>query len=141
MHAIASMLPKLRDNPSRFGLVTANGGYLSKHASGIYSATPVLGKWERENPSRYQKEIDSMESPDFTETPEGLGTIETYTVCHTRGIPDRGIVIGRLAKSGKRFLANTPVDSALFINMMKEEQIGRTGTVSSEGDLNIFMPA
>ncbi len=141
MHAIASMLPKLRDNPSHFGLFTANGGYLSKHASGIYSATPVLGKWERENPSRYQKEIDSMESPDFTETPEGLGTIETYTICHTRGVPDRGIVIGRLTNSGKRFLANTPVDPALFNNMMREEQIGRTGTVSSEGDLNIFMPA
>jgi hypothetical protein len=50
-------------------------------------------------------------------------------------------VIGRLTNSGKRFLANTPVDSALFNNMMREEQIGRTGTVSSEGDLNIFMPA
>ena len=100
----------------------------------------MLGKWERENPARYQEEINLMASPGFTESPEGVGSIETYTICHTRGVPDRGIVIGRLAESGKRFLANTPVDPALFVNMMKEEQIGRTGTVSSDGELNIFTP-
>jgi acetyl-CoA C-acetyltransferase len=140
MHAIATMLPKLRANPSHFGLVTANGGYLSKHATGIYSAAPVMGEWERENPINYQREIDSMESPAFTESPSGLATVETYTICHTRGIPDRGIVIGRLADSGQRFLANTPVDSELFDSMIKEEQIGRAGTVENEGELNIFFP-
>ena len=140
MHAIATMLPKLRANPSHFGLVTANGGYLSKHATGIYSATPVMGAWERENPINYQQEIDSIESPPFTESPAGIATVETYTICHTRGIPDRGIVIGRLADSGQRFLANTPVDRALFESMIKEEQIGRAGTVKNEGELNIFVP-
>ena len=41
MHAIATLLPQLRARPQAFGLITANGGYVSKHATGIYSATPV----------------------------------------------------------------------------------------------------
>ena len=31
MNAIAQMMDVLRTNPGRLGMVTANGGYLSKH--------------------------------------------------------------------------------------------------------------
>ncbi len=50
----------------------------------------------RETPASYQGEIDAMMSPRFTETPEGDAKVETYTVIHERGVPVRGIVIGRL---------------------------------------------
>ena len=66
MHAIAAMAGKVRGKPGSYGLVTANGGYLSKHATGIYSTTPTRGVWRRESPASYQAEIDAMESPEFT---------------------------------------------------------------------------
>ena len=113
---------------------------MSKHATGIYSAVPIEGKWEREKPSSYQSEIDQMRSPVFIEAPSGAGTIETYTVCHKRGLPDRGIIIGRTENSNHRFLANTPSDPDLFKEMISKEQIGRTGAVSSSGGLNLFTP-
>ena len=140
MHAIATMLPMLRANPTHYALVTANGGYLSKHATGIYSAVPVAGRWERENPSKYQSEINRMKSPVFIEEPNGVGTVETYTICHKKGVPERGIVIGRIEGTDTRFLANTPNDANLFKKMMEEEQVGRKGTVCSTDGINTFTP-
>ena len=138
MHAIATMLTKLRKNTKHFGLVTANGGYLSKHATGIYSAVPIEGKWEREPPSSYQSQIDRMASPSFIEEPNGEGTVETYTVCYKKGIPERAIVIGRLRNSDQRFLANAPTDPSLFKEMINNEQIGRRGSVRSSDGINVF---
>jgi acetyl-CoA C-acetyltransferase len=40
MHAIATMVERLRADPDAFGLVLANGGFLSKEAVGVYSARP-----------------------------------------------------------------------------------------------------
>ena len=40
MHGLAAMVPKLRQEPGTFGLVTANGGFLSKHAGCVYSTAP-----------------------------------------------------------------------------------------------------
>lgn len=140
MHAIATLLPMLRARPSSFGMITANGGYLSKHATGIYSATPTQGRWSREAPASYQAEIDTMDSPVFTETPSGPATVETYTVCFNRGVAERGIVIGRLAGNGQRFVANTPNDAVTLQSMVEQEYLGRTGQVTSMDGLNTFTP-
>ena len=45
MHGIVAMLDVLRSPAQRgtFGMVTANGGFLSKHAAGLYSTTPYGG--------------------------------------------------------------------------------------------------
>ena len=40
MNSIASMADTLRAAPGTYGLVTANGGYLTKHSAGIYSTEP-----------------------------------------------------------------------------------------------------
>ncbi len=47
MHGIAEMVWRLRREPEAFGLVTANGGMLSKHAAGIYSCRPSIVDWSR----------------------------------------------------------------------------------------------
>ena len=73
------------------------------------------------------------------ETPQGRGTIETYTVVHKREGPFLGIVVGRDA-DGRRFVANTPHDPGILAAMEASEQIGRTGTVTQAGQLNIFTP-
>src|SRR5262249_49801438 len=40
MHAIAEMMARVRARPGSIGLVTALGWYITKHAIGVYSATP-----------------------------------------------------------------------------------------------------
>jgi len=140
-HGLASILPMLRANPDNYGMVTANGGYLSKHATGIYSARPYEGKWQRENPANYQHEVDDLVSPEVTQTPNGSAVIETYTVCFARGQAEKGIVIGRLTETDQRFVANTPADADLLMSMTESEQIGRTGTVSNKEGMNLFVPS
>ena len=120
--------------------MTANGGYLSKHATGIYSTTPTRGVWRRESPASYQAEIDAMESPEFTRRPAGAAAVETYALCYGRSGPERGIVIGRLAGSGKRFIANTPNDAAALEDFGSREALGRRGAVSTRDGMNLFVP-
>ena len=138
MHAIATLLPMLRAQPSHFGLITANGGYLSKHATGIYSATPFTGKWQRESSVKIQAEINSMTSPGFAETPDGAAIVETYTVCFDKTAPMRGIVIGKLIANDQRFLANTANDATTLDMMLKKEFLNCVGTVTSVDGLNTF---
>lgn len=138
MHAVATMMDKVRAAPGTKGLVTGLGWYVTKHSLGIYGAPPPPRPWQREEPSTYQRAIDGMPHPTLTASPQGRATIETYTVLHDRdGTPVRGIIIGRLA-DGQRFLANTPDERSVLESLKSQEAIGRTGTVSSSDGTNRF---
>lgn len=145
MNAIAIMADKLREECGKFGMVTANGGFLTKHAAGVYSTEPTAPGWRREDPASYQSAIVDRARPDLVEAPEGEGVIETYTVSFGRsGEPRRGIVIGRLGDGSDpmapRFLANTPDDAGLMTAMTKEDFLGRAGVVARDDKLNVFRP-
>lgn len=141
MHAIVSMMERLRGKPGSFGLVTANGWYLTKHAMGVYSTAAPQGPWKREDPKVYQKEIDALKSPEIVAEPSGPATIETYTVVHGREAVRMGIVIGRDAQ-GRRFVANAPADEKVLVDLKSREGVGRTGMASSAdgGRKNLFIP-
>jgi len=136
MHSIVTMMGKLRADPGKFGLCTGNGWYVTKHSAGLYSTAPKEGPWQREDPKSYQKDIDAMVHPEFTETPEGRSTVETYTVVTDRKGKRFGIVVGRDAQN-RRFLANTPDDDATLDWMMREDTLGRAGDVTV-GATNLF---
>jgi acetyl-CoA C-acetyltransferase len=140
MHAIAAMVERLRTMPGSLGLVTANGNYVTKHAAGLYSTTAPGGPWQREDPSILQRELDALPRASFTEKPNGRAGIETYTVIHSKTGPELGIVVGRLAESGARFIANTQNDPALFADLETRDALGRSGSVYSEGERNVFLP-
>lgn len=141
MHAIVSMMDGLRAKPGAFGLVTANGWFLTKHAMGVYSTDPVQGAWARESPKSYQTQIDALSSPEIVREPSGPATIETYTVIHGRDRARMGIVIGRDA-NGRRFVANTPDDEATLLDLQSREGVGRPGVARSadDGMKNLFIP-
>lgn len=138
MHGIATLLPLLRAQPEQFGLITANGGRLSKHATGIYSATPLEGTWQAESTTKIQAQIDGMPSPEFIEIAHGPAKIETYTVCFDKTAPVRGIVIGRLLETDQRFIANSCEDAETLSQMMADDFLGRAGNVVSSDGLNTF---
>jgi acetyl-CoA C-acetyltransferase len=121
--------------------VTANGWYLTKQSTGIYSARRPGRPFERQDPKVLQAEIDALPHPDVTETPQGSATIETYTVVHRREGPFMGIVIGRDA-AGRRFAAHTPSDPETLAGLEHGEQVGRPGqvTTGADGQPNLFTP-
>ncbi len=136
MHSIATMVEKVRSKRGSYGLCTANGWYVTKHSAGIYSTEPVKGAWKRTDPRTYQRDIDAEAHPRIEEQPSGAGRIETYTVVTDRKGKRFGIVVGRL-EDGARFLANTPDDDETLNGMMREDMLGRSGTVTP-GANNLF---
>jgi acetyl-CoA C-acetyltransferase len=140
MHAIATMMNRLRDKPGSKGLMTALGWYITKHSVGVYSAVPKVSPWEPTGDNEIQAEIDAMPAPVLVTEANGPGTIETYTVFHDRdGQPATGIVVGRL-EDGRRFLANTSSDRSVLETLETREGVGCHGTVVPEGRVNRFDP-
>ena len=141
MHSIAVMMSRLRARPGDYGLITANGWYLTKQSTGIYSTKRPAAPFARQDPGVLQRQIDALPHPVVTETPQGAARIETYTVVHRREGPFMGIVVGRDAED-RRFVANTPSDAQTLAGLEQGEQVGRTGRVgpSPDGLTNLFTP-
>jgi len=140
MHSIATLMGKLRAKPGAYGLATANGWYLTKQSTGVYSAARPKRPFERQDPAALQRQIDALPHPEVTETPRGAARIETYTVVHRREGPFMGIVVGR-DEADRRFVALTPNDPETLGRLEQGEQVGRTGRVEAgPGDTNLFTP-
>ncbi|TME00014.1 MAG: hypothetical protein E6I76_01280 [Chloroflexi bacterium] len=119
-HAIATMSGRLRADPGAVGLCSALGGYLGKHAVGVYSTEPPAGGFRHLN---VQVELDRAPRRAFAETHEGEVTVETCTVMHDRtGAPERGIA-ACLLDDGRRTWATTD-DPRVMAAMVGDGFIG-----------------
>jgi len=140
-HSISEMLRRLRARPGAFGLVTANGNYVTKHAFGVYSTTAPAGPWRRESPSPLQAQLDALPKAPFTEMPQGAATVATYTVMHGKTCPEFAVIFGRLNATGQRFIANLPDDPAGLWDLQNRDSLGRPGQVQRAADgRNLFIP-
>ncbi|MCX7162634.1 MAG: acetyl-CoA acetyltransferase [Rhodocyclales bacterium] len=141
LHAVAETADWLRQGRGRYGMVSGNGGLMSKESVGIYSTLPGSGEWRREDPKTYQKELDAMPAPRVELQPSGAARIETYTVHFERGMPARGVIIGRLLADDARFVANTPAQSPEMLRWLLEaEPLGARGVVTNRDGANTFVP-
>ena len=138
MHAIATMVERLRKNPGSLGLVTANGWYLTKHALALYSTTRPNSPFDLSDATALNAEIASLAHPIMDPKPEGKGVVDTFTVIFGRdGQPEYGLVIGTLYNS-RRFVAHIKADRELLEKMTREDPIGLRGTVVYGETINVF---
>jgi acetyl-CoA C-acetyltransferase len=138
MHAIATMMTKLRGTSDGVGLVSALGWYLTTHAIGLYGATRPRRPWRRVQ--CHDDATDGSGAPGLAREPVGAATVETCTVMHARdGAPVHGLVIGRL-EDGRRFLANTAEDRGVLEALMSDDSVGRRGRVEPIDGKNRFEP-
>jgi acetyl-CoA C-acetyltransferase len=132
-HAIATMAGVLRDDPAAVGLVSANGGYLTKHAFGVYSATPPSRAFRHAEP---QDDVDALPRRALCEEHDGEATIESWTVMHDReGRPETGIV-ANLLDDGRRAWA-TSRDPAIVAALLTDDVAGRRVKIRADGDLEL----
>jgi acetyl-CoA C-acetyltransferase len=138
LHAIASMVARLRERPGARGLTTGNGWYLTKHSAAVWGSEPrPAGPPSAAVPAAGRAGEASI--PVAREA-VGRGCVEAYTVLYDReGAPSRGIVLGRDGR-GERFLANTRTDRDLLEAFVAAEQVGSQGRLSQEGGLCRFEP-
>lgn len=132
MHSIARMVEVLRANRGSKGLVTANGGFLTKHAFGVYSTQAPSRDYQHQD---VQPEVDACPTREADEDYFGQATIEAYTVMFS----GENAVIGHaacLTPDGKRTWANTSDQQT--INLMRsEEMCGRAVAIDAAGELSL----
>lgn len=137
-HAICTLVERLRSQAGSYGLIGANGGYLSKYAVGIYSTRPA--PFVPADNQRLQAEIDAWPAPVRAERPDGWASIESYTVIYVKGVPDHAVVAARTER-GERFLASTQDGDAQTVAEAAEgDALGRRifVRVTSQGNRFTF---
>ncbi len=109
MHAIATMAQRLAAEPGRRGLITANGGYLTKHAFGVYSATPppAAFRW-----ADVQDEVDREPVRRAHTEWEGVGTVESWTAPFDRDGGPARVFLAVRTPDDARTLAVVPDQDA-----------------------------
>ncbi len=137
MHSIAAMVQTLRADPGTKGLVWANGGYLTKHAFGVYSTEPLATGFAHADP---QDEVDALPSREVAPDHDGDATIETWTVMHGRdGAPERAFAALLLA-DGRRAWGSTD-DAAVLATMASPAEadgmIGRAVRRRADGTFEL----
>jgi len=135
-HAVATVVSDLRQRPGAYGLVWGNGGFLTKHAFGIYSTTPPPAGLRLDGDD-VQPQIDAVPFRAMAEPADAAGpaTVEAYTVMHDRdGMPETALV-ACLVPDGRRAWG-TSTDRGLAAAMCQGEWVGRGVTLDAEGTLH-----
>jgi acetyl-CoA C-acetyltransferase len=149
MHAIAETVQRARANPGTFGFVGANGGIMGKYSAGVYSTAPA--PWRPDRSGDLQAEVDAWPAPAQARYADGWATIETYTIKHARDGARAGIVVGRLDRDGRRFVARTDDrDTGVVALLAAGEPVGERVYVRSfgfgnrvtvtDGEMNTLFP-
>lgn len=136
--AIAQMMTVLRENAGEFGLLNANGWFLTKHSVGVYSTRVPEMDWRDSKNMTSQSEITADAAPKFIEQANGAAQLETFTVIYdTKGSPKRGIMFGR-QENQQRFLAEVAGGAQELESLMTNDDFSITGSVESAKGINQF---
>lgn len=133
-HSIATMAERLVAAPGALGLITANGGYLTKHSFGIYGAEPPPREFRWED---VQSEVDREPTRTALVDWTGVGTVETWTTPFDReGSPEKAFLAVR-TPDDSRVLAVIP-DAAAAATTVEEDIAGAKVQVNPDGTAAIL---
>lgn len=128
-HSIATMAELLASGPAKLGLITANGGYLTKHAFGVYGTEPPANGFRWEN---VQSAVDAEPTTPVHVEWSGTGTVETWTTPFTReGAPEKAFVAVRTPDGARTLAVVTDADQARV--SVEEDIAGAAIDVNADG--------
>ncbi|NEW34492.1 crotonase/enoyl-CoA hydratase family protein [Nocardia cyriacigeorgica] len=139
-HAVATMVEQLRANPETFGLSTSLGWYVTKHAIGIYSATPPRQAYAHLRPI-----VDHPPARPVRQSYEGPAVVEAYTLPYDRDGDPEAAILSLITPDGARVLLRSK-DSGLIDLLTDGDALGlpvavRGEQISIEGDRPVELPA
>ncbi len=120
MHSVVRMVELLRASRDSKGLITANGGYLTKHAFGVYSATPPASPFRHAD---LQAEVDALPQREAVVAYEGAATVEGYSVMYDADGLQKAFVAARTPSGARAWGVCTDADT--LTAMTEEEFCGR----------------
>lgn len=119
-HSLAALVGRLRDDPGGYGLATAVGWYLTKHAATLLSGRPAKTPYRHSCP---QEVVDNSPSRTAATGFAGTATVETYTVTYDRaGEPERAHA-ACLTDAGARALVSSD-DPGIAARMARTDPVG-----------------
>ncbi|MBU9765255.1 acetyl-CoA acetyltransferase [Mycobacterium sp. TNTM28] len=119
-HSIATMAEQLAARPGTRGLITANGGYLTKHSFGVYGTEPPAHEFRWQD---LQSEVDAEPTRRLQVEFTGVGTVESWTT-----------PVGRDGAAERAFLAvRTPADARTLARIVDTSQAAATITQDIAG--------
>ncbi|WP_312855881.1 crotonase/enoyl-CoA hydratase family protein [Nocardioides stalactiti] len=138
-HAVASLVQRLREDPDSYGLSTSLGWYLTKHAIGIYSATPPRTSYRSLTPV-----VDATPTRRALGSFVGDAVIDAYTVQFDRSGAPEAIILSAVTPDGDRALRRY-VGSDLAARGVEEELVGLPVRLEEEsatllGDSAVAVP-
>ncbi|WP_309138613.1 crotonase/enoyl-CoA hydratase family protein [Nocardia cyriacigeorgica] len=139
-HAVATMVARLRANPDTFGLSTSLGWYVTKHAIGIYSATPPHRAYTHLRPI-----VDNPPARPVRQSYTGPAVVEAYTLPYDRDGRPEAAILSLIAPDGARVLVRTKAPEML--SMLEDaDALGLPVTVHGhevtvEGKRPVAVPA
>ena len=131
MHSIATLTTLLRRDAGSRGMITANGGFLTKHAFGVYSSEAPSMPFRHQD---VQAEVDALPAREALMNYSGAVTLESYTVMYGNEGPQIAHCAA-LTDDGKRTWANS-ADSGVMSAMTKEEFCGRPARIDGAGSIS-----
>ena len=127
-HSIATMVDVLRADAGSVGLVSANGGFLTKHAIGVYSTEPPAHDYVAAD---VQDKVDQIPVTPVAEDHTGAVTVEAYTVMHNAEGPEVALCALRTPEGARTWGRVTDIAAATA--MTTEEAIGTSGAIDPDG--------
>ena len=119
MHSIVRMAELLREKPGEKGLITANGGYITKHAFGVYSTEPPSKPFAHTD---LQSEVDKTFKRDVVLEHSGEAHVESYTVAYGPG-EQKAFVAARLPDGRRAW--GVSKEPEIMEEMTKQDFCGR----------------
>ena len=131
-HSVATMADVVRNDEGSVGLVSGNGGYVTKHSFGLYSTRPPANPYRWEN---CQGAVDALPKRSAAEEFAGDATLETYTVMHGREAPETALG-ACLTPDGQRVWVRSS-DPSLMTELETRECVGAAVTVDGDGTFHL----
>ncbi|MDP9167167.1 MAG: acetyl-CoA acetyltransferase [Actinomycetota bacterium] len=133
-HSIATMAGRLTAAPGTLGLVTANGGYLTKHSFGVYGTEPPSGEFRWED---VQSAVDAEPTRVAEDVWEGVGTVESWTTPVSRdGAAEKVFLAVRTPADSRALAVVTDISSADAST--REDIAGAKVRVHSDGTATLL---
>ncbi|MED6342387.1 MAG: hypothetical protein VYC16_08665, partial [Pseudomonadota bacterium] len=103
------------------GLITANGGYITKHAFGVYSTEPPSQPFQHAD---LQSEVDQTLKREVVIGHSGEGIVEGYSIVFGPNGMEKAFVAARLADERRAW--GVCQDEGVMQSMATEEFCGRS---------------
>jgi acetyl-CoA C-acetyltransferase len=132
-HSIATMAEQLAGKKGQRGLITANGGWLTKHSFGVYGSEPPEHEFRWED---VQSAVDAEPTRTAQVEWSGVGTVETWTTPFDRdGAAEKAFLAVRTPENSRTLAVIT--DAAEADVTVREDIAGAKVAVHADGTANL----